>query len=216
MRVWAVGVLVWIAAGGAAYAQSASTSFDRGFGMAVAQSSFGSSTSQSYGGEFGFRIKPRLIGFLEIGQVNDTAPSSLGTSAQAIASFVGRTQNNVGYSASQPILFGVAGVRYTFPGQSQKLEPYVLGGAGIARVKRDVTFTVGGTDVTGSMGNYGVVLGSDLSGQETRPMVSLGGGVAWKAWQHLIIDFEYRYGYIWTGGQGTNLNRAGVGFGVWF
>lgn len=66
------------------------------------------------------------------------------------------------------------------------------------------------------MGQFGAVLGSDLSGTENKPMLTIGGGVAWLAWQRLVIDFQYRYGRVFTADQGTNVNRAGTGIGVRF
>src|SRR5262249_1419917 len=96
------------------------------------------------------------------------------------------------------------------------VEPYILGGFGLARVKKDASFTVGGTDVTGNLQQFGVVLGTDLTGSETKPMFSLGLGVAWPAWRQLVIDFGYRYGRVFTSGEGLNMNRAGVGVGVRF
>ena len=47
-------------------------------------------------------------------------------------------------------------------------------------------------------------------------MLTLGGGVAWPLWQRVVVDFQYRYGRIFTEDQGTNVNRAGVGLGVRF
>ena len=59
------------------------------------------------------------------------------------------------------------------------VQPYVLGGVGFARVTKKVVFAVGGTDVTSTLTQFGVVLGSDLSGEFTKPMLTVGGGVAW-------------------------------------
>jgi opacity protein-like surface antigen len=114
----------------------------------------------------------------------------------------------------QPATFGLGGIRYAFP--SGRIEPYVLGGVGVAKVRRDVTFTVGGTDVTSSLAPLGVTLGSDLSGSETKMMLSFGGGVAWPAWKQLVLDLQFRYGRILTEDQGTNVARAGIGGGVRF
>jgi opacity protein-like surface antigen len=83
-------------------------------------------------------------------------------------------------------------------------------------VKKDVSFTVNGADVTSTLPQLGVVLGTDLSGSETKPMLSLGVGVVWPVWQKLIVDFQYRYGRVFTSDQGLNLSRAGIGIGVRF
>ena len=106
--------------------------------------------------------------------------------------------------------------RFGFPLAAGRIEPYLAGGVGAARVKRDVSFTVAGNDVTSTIGQLGVTLGTDLSGSETKPMLTLGGGIAWLAWQHLLVDFQYRYGRVFTSGQSMNVSRAGLGLGVRF
>jgi hypothetical protein len=70
--------------------------------------------------------------------------------------------------------------------------------------------------VTANLAPYGVVLGADLSGSYTKPMATVGLGVMWPAWQRLVLDFQYRYGRIFADGQGINVSRAGLGFGVRF
>jgi opacity protein-like surface antigen len=182
----------------------------------IAQAAFGNVTSESYGGEVGFTITPRLQVFVEAGQVRNAAPSDAGASAQVIAAWVSRTQSNVTSSVREPVTFGLGGLRFRFPLSTGKFEPYLAGGGGIARVTKDATFTVAGTDVTNSLNQFGVVLGSDLAGSETKPMLTVGGGVVWLAGQHLVVDFQYRYGRVFTSVQGLNVNRVGVGFGVRF
>jgi hypothetical protein len=39
--------------------------------------------------------------------------------------------------------------------------------------------------------------------------------VAWPVWEKLVVDFQYRYGRVFTS-EGLNMNRAGVGIGVRF
>jgi len=203
---------------GVAYAQAAAQApaqASKGYVEGVAQSTFGNVTSQSYGVELGFTIAPRLQVFGEVAHVNDTAPSSLATSAQLIAGALSQTQGNVGFHAEQPATFGVGGIRFLFP-TSSKVEPYVLVGAGVATVKKDVTYTISGNDVTGNLAQYGIVLGTDLSGSETKMMLDFGGGVVWPVWQKLIFDFQYRLGRVFTSDEGLNISRAGIGVGVRF
>jgi opacity protein-like surface antigen len=206
--------VLWLAT--PASAQSAAAGPSRGYVEAVAQSAFGNVTSQSFGVEGGVTVAERLSVFVEGGQMRDTSPSSVGASAQLVAGFLSQTQNGVAFSVRQPVTFGVGGIRYTPATSSPTLAPYVLGGVGIARVRKDVAFSVGGTDVTGNVQQLGVVLGSDLSGSEIKPMLSVGAGVAWAAWRQLVVDFQYRYGRVLTSDQGLNTNRAGIGVGVRF
>ncbi len=212
MRSVAAAVVGAFLFGGVARAQSPAPS--QGYVEAVAQSAFGNVTSQSFGVEAGVTVLPQLQVFGEFGRARDTAPDTLGAGAQLIANYLSRTQGSVAFGVKQPATFGIGGVRYVFP--SGRIEPYVLGGVGVARVRRDVTFTVGGTDVTSNLAPLGITLGSDLSGSETKMMLSFGGGVAWPAWKQLVLDLQFRYGRILTEDQGTNLARAGIGVGIRF
>jgi opacity protein-like surface antigen len=214
MRSFLMLVIGTLPLGGVAYAQPAGPAPSKGYTEVVAQSAFGNVTSQSFGGEIGVTVLSRLQVFVDAGRVRDASPSDLGTSAQTIAAFLSQTQGNAAYRVKEPVTFGLAGVRYGIP--TGKVEPYLLGGGGVARVRKDVTFTLAGNDVTSSLQQYGVVLGGDLSGSETRPMLTVGGGVAWAASQHLIVDFQYRYGRVFASDRGLNVNRAGIGIGVRF
>ncbi len=187
----------------------------RGYAEGVAQSAFGNVTSQSYGAEIGVTVASGLQVFVEGGQTRDVATTALSSAAQVIANALGQTQPGVTYGVKQPVTFGAAGLKYLFQIDSQ-LQPYVMAGGGIAKVKQDVTFAVNGSDVTSTLPQLGVVLGSDLSGSATKPMLTLGGGVMWPLWQHVVLDFQYRYGRIFADEQGINVNRAGVGVGVRF
>jgi opacity protein-like surface antigen len=216
MRLFVMLMAGTLALSSVAQAQSATPSApSTGYVEGVAQSAFGNVTSQSFGLELGFTVTTGVQVFVDAGYVRDAAPSDLGTSAQVIAGFLSQTQNNVTFRGKEPVTFGLAGVRYLIA-SSSKIEPYVLAGGGVAQVKKDVSFTVGGNDVTSSLQQFGVVLGTDLSGTETRPMLTVGVGVVWPVWQNLIVDFQYRYGRVFTSDSGLNVSRAGVGIGVRF
>jgi opacity protein-like surface antigen len=200
---------------------------DTGYVEGVAQSAFSDVTSQSYGAELGFTILPGLQVFAEGGHIGSVATPDLGVNAQTIAGALGdalklsKDLRTVGYSVKEPATFGVIGFKYLIPisgsGQSVgKAHPYVMGGVGIAKVQKNVAFTIGGTDVTSTLQQYGVQLGSDLSGSVTKPMLSLGGGVTWPVWRQLVLDFQYRYGRIFADDQAIVAQRAGVGLGIRF
>jgi opacity protein-like surface antigen len=191
----------------------------RWYAEGVAESAFGNVTSQSYGGEIGMSIGYGLQVFIEGGETRDVATPALGTAAALIAGFLTNPQpgvtNEVTFQAKQPVTFGAAGLKYFIPLNSPVL-PYIMLGGGVARVKQDVSFAINGTDVTATLPQYGVTLGSDLSGSTTDGLLTAGAGVMWPLWQHFLIDFQYRYGRIFAPGQGINVNRAGVGVGVRF
>ena len=198
-----------------AHAQTPPPEASRFYVEAVAQSAVSHVVSQSYGAEAGVRLFRSVQLFVDVGRVRDAATAQFGSSALLIAGFLSRNQSNVTFQAKQPIAFGVGGLRYPWTAYGP-VEPYVLAGAGVARVKKDLTFALSGTEVSGNLERYGVVLGSDLSGTETDAMFTLGGGVTWAAWRQMVIDFQYRYGHVFAADESISVNRAGLGLGVRF
>jgi opacity protein-like surface antigen len=178
-------------------------------------SAFGNVTSQAFGFEGGTSLTPSIGIFVEGGKVVDAAPASLGQSAQLIASYLSTTQANVGYSVAEPVLFFDAGARYTIH-TSGKLAPYALAGLGLGQVKPDVEFTIGGTNVNSTLSQYGVALGSDLSGSTTKIMVVVGAGVRYPLGDLFYADAEFRYNRVFISGGDIPFSRLGLGFGVRF
>jgi opacity protein-like surface antigen len=205
--------------GGAAQAQTitASTPPQGGrYVQFVAHSAFGDAPSQSYGAELGINVWRHVQVFAVGGRTSNVAPLALGDHAQLIAGYLQRTQNGaISFMAEEPVAYGAAGLRYVIPTRS-RAEPYVMGGAGVANVSRNVHFLVAGADVTSNMASYGVTLGSDLSGSATNPILHFGGGVTWPLWKPLRLDFQYRFGRIFAGDRRINTQLAGAGLGVWF
>lgn len=210
LRISTVTAAAWLAAAGAAHAQSAPPA-SKGYVELVAQSAFGNVTSQSFGGEVGFALRPNVQVFVEGGRIRDAAPSVLGNRAQTIAGGIAAVAGSADFRVRQPVTFGQAGLKYVLAASGTKAEPYLLAGGGIANVKRDVTFTTPAGDAA-----QFVTLGSDLSGSETKGMISLGAGVAIPVWRTLGIDLQYRYGRVFTSNEGLNVSRAGIGVGVRF
>jgi len=216
MRSFVALAIGMLTLSGVAHAQTPAADADHGYVEGVAQSAFGNVTSQSFGAEFGITVMPNVQVFAEFGKTRDVATASIGTAAQVIAGALSQTQSNVGFHVKQPVTFAVAGVKYTLP-TTGAIHPYVLGGAGLATVTQDVAFTVGGSDVTSVLATqYGVQLGTDLSGSFTKPMIVVGGGAMWPAWQRLVVDVQFRFGRILAEDGGINVVRAGIGLGVRF
>jgi opacity protein-like surface antigen len=215
MRGSIAAVLVWMALTGAAHAQSAASAAsggpDTGYAEFFAQSSFGNVTSQSYGGELGFTVKPALQIFVEFGWVRNTASDLLSANAQKIASGITAAAGNASYQVKQPVTFGVGGVKYRVTLENSRVAPYVLAGGGVGAVKRDVTFSTTAGDV-----NQYATIGSDLSGTETKAMISIGGGVDVAMGRTILLDVQYRYGRVFTSDEGLNINRVGAGLGFRF
>jgi opacity protein-like surface antigen len=208
MRSFAILIVGTFAFSGVASAQTPAA----GYAEVIAQSAFGNVTSQSYGAEVGVNLNANLQVFGEFGRVTNAATSDLGVGAQQIVAALG---SSFTVTAKEPITFGVAGVRYVMP-SSSPLKPYVLAGGGIAKVKKDVVFANGGTDVTSTITQFGVVLGTDLSGSETKPMLSLGAGAVWPIGEHFMVDLQYRFGRVFASDVGITVHRAGIGVGIRF
>lgn len=198
----------------AANAQPRAAIADRGYVEAVAESAFGNVTSQSFGGEVGVTVRPDLQVFGSFGKIRDVATTEIGTSAQTIALALAQLQTGaVSYSVKEPVTFFVGGVRYRIPTTSM-LKPYILGGVGVAMVTKDVKFLIGGSDASSTLSQF-VTLGTDVAGDESKLMFTLGAGVVWPAWRQMIVDFHYQYGRISTD-TAITVNRAGIGIGVRF
>jgi opacity protein-like surface antigen len=193
-----------------------SPAVEKGYVEGVAQSAFGNVTTQSYGVELGATVRHDLQVFAEFGRIKNVADTTFTGGAGAIANALAQLQPAaVGFSARRPVIFFAGGVKYR-PPTTLKVQPYVLGGFGFATVKNDVAFTLAGSETSASALAQYVTFGSDLSGQSTKPLLTLGAGVTWPIWQALLLDFQYRFGRIFTDEQATTTNRAGIGFGVRF
>ena len=199
----------------------------RGYIEAVAQSAFGNVTSQSYGVEGGADVWRDLQVWIEVGRTKNAATPLFSSDAQKIAGQLATVQTAaVTYSAREPVTFVAGGLRCPIKIEGSTIEPYVMGGFGMGKVTKNVTYQLGGADATVSTLAPYVTLGTDLSGAFTKPMIVLGGGVVWPVWRQVIVDFQYRFGRVSAEDPGTppppnpptaiNINRAGIGLGVRF
>jgi opacity protein-like surface antigen len=203
-----------VASAAGAQTPATATPPDRGYVEAVAESAFGNVTSQSFGAEVGVTVRPDLQVFGSFGNIRDVATSELGAAALTIAGALSQLQPaSVGFSVKEPVTFFVGGVRYRIATAS-KLKPYISGGVGLASVKKDVTFTLGGADAAGTLSQF-VTLGSDVSGDESKLMFTLGGGVVYPVWHQMIVDLHYHFGHISTE-TAITVSRAGLGLGITF
>ena len=205
----AFGILVAAASAGAQ-----TPTGDRGYVEGIAESAFGNVTSQSFGAEIGVTVRPDLQVFGSFGHVRDVATTEISSAAATIAGALAQLQPGaVSYSVKEPVTFVVGGVRYRIATAS-KLKPYLSGGIGVATVKKNVTFLLGGTDATSTLPQL-VTLGSDIGGDESKLMFTLGAGVVYPVWQQVIVDLQYQYGRVSTD-TAITINRAGVGLGLRF
>jgi len=221
MRLLVSAACVWMGMAGVAFAQAAPSlrpaagDEPQSYVGGAVQASFGNVTSQSYGAEGGLPITSKFDIFGELGHVLDAAPASAGQAAQLIANQIALTQTGVGYGMHESITFFDAGVRYRF-NLGGKVTPYVLGGAGLGQVKPDAQFTINGTNVNDRLDQFGVVLGSDLTGTTTKFMMAVGAGAIYPLGSSLYVDAEYRYNRVFISGGDVPFTRLGVGVGFRF
>src|SRR3954454_5155126 len=187
---------------------------DRGYVQVVADSAFGNVTSQSLGAEVGVTVRPDLQVYGAFGNVRDAATPELGASAQTIDGALSQLQpGTVTYSVKEPVTFFVGGVRYRIA-TSSKIKPYVAAGAGVGMVKKDVKFLINGADVTNALSQF-VTLGSDVTGDESALMFTLGGGVVYPVWHQVFIDLHYHFAHI-SSDPSITVHRVGLGLGITF
>lgn len=214
MRLCAFLILGMLAFGGLAEAQSGAPAVDRGYVEGVAQSAFGNITSQSYGIEGGYPVTEQITVFAEFGRVADVTTAGLSDAAALIAGALSSVQSGSSYSVAEPVSFLAAGAKYLTPPVG-RLQPYVLGGFGLATVKKDVVFNVDNVDVTSRLDDYGIVLGSDLSGSTSSAMFVLGAGATLPIRGRLFADLQFRFNRIFAD-EPISVGRVGLGLGVRF
>jgi opacity protein-like surface antigen len=151
--------------------------------------------------------------FFEFGRMLNTKTSEMEDAANHIATnFLGTGGRVVTFETRQPINYFDAGARYKFP-TSWRVQPYAGIGIGGAKVSRNTTFAVAGTDITDQLAAMGVLLGGDLSGSEGAALFMLTGGGEFPLRGRTFADFSYRYGRVFLSGGGINTNRFQFGIG---
>lgn len=172
-------------------------------------------TGAAAGAEAGVRAWHNLDVSLEAGWFQNGVTSRPLDAAATLATFLQSTQaKSASSTVKVPIAYGTLNGRWVFE-SARMFRPYGLLGVGGARVSRNPTFTLGGSDITGALNQYGVALGADLTGHSSHAAVTVGVGVLipYRRWYG---DVGYRMTSVMTTGQSTNVNRLNIGFGARF
>jgi len=175
--------------------------------------------------EGGVRVLPHVMVFGDAGQFHN-----LQTDLQPTISTTTSLAANQGLalsgSGTLPAWYGLGGVRVEMP-VSRLFLPYVLGGAGAARLNPTPQFNYGaGAMPDGSIPSVGqnVTAAIAATGLYTPPatstafMFTAGGGVAMQVLSRWIVDVGYRYSRIAADSTlsasplGTNGMTFGVGY----
>ena len=161
--------------------------------------------------EAGIRVLPKLDVSLELGWFQNATTRRRTGLAETLAGALGDTAVS---SVKVPTTYGMVNARYVLESQ-RAYRPYAVFGIGGARIAPKSTFTLGGTDISGQLAQYGVTLGLDLSGHRSHPAFTGGVGVLvpYGKWYG---DAGVRVTNIRTEGQATNVVRLNIGVGARF
>ena len=165
--------------------------------------------------EAGVRVYRGIDVIAEAGWAQDVVTRRQSDLTAKVATYLQNTQGKpASSSVVAPAKFGMVGVRYVID-FSNSFHTYLIGEVGGASVEYQPTFTLDGSDVTGTLPTYGVTLGSDL--KSTQSKVAYGGGLGvWYTRGQWFVDGGVRLLSIQTDSQATNVMRAQIGFGVRF
>ncbi|HEY6358746.1 MAG TPA: hypothetical protein VIX35_10910 [Vicinamibacterales bacterium] len=167
-----------------------------------------------FGGELGLRVTSRIDLFAEGVWLQDVATRRRLGLASEVASTLQTSQGSVASGTIDvPTVSADAGVRFTLTGG--RVRPYVVVGAGMARMTLKPSFVLGGSNVTASLPTYGVTLGSDLSGESTAPAFTGGLGLR-MAQGRWYLDGGLRATRIQAADEGITAVRATATFGLIF
>lgn len=168
------------------------------------------------GVEFGVRLRENLFMAVEGGRFTDIVTKSRLDEVAFYAAFVQRTRGVTATGdITGPTLFGLANLKFTYEKGWEGLRPYVMAGAGIARVEFKPEFTVDGQGgVVGGISTYGITLGKDLLGTTNR--FAWGGGAGVTSGDKWFLDLGIRVTRIHTTDHPTTVFRAHGGLGVRF
>lgn len=216
-RLVMVCSLITAGLSGQAFAQSSATDSPFAAQFTVGPT-FGHTFDVSFGVELDYRLGTEWEVFLEAGRMRNVATQAIEDAAQTIVNAIGGSA-----SVGQKATYVDLGVKYLLVPMGG-YQPYVGVGVGGAQLKRDVKFTVGGTELTEEqlLTRHGVQLGNDLAGNSTRPIFVALAGISRDFGGNAFVDLSYRYGAIFAkkdfieNDSITNTNRIQVGVGIRF
>jgi len=168
-----------------------------------------------FGGEVGFTVTDSLDVIGEGLWFQDVVTRRRIDNAATVAAYLQTSQGKTATgSVKAPASYGGVGARFMLM-KTGMYRPYVAFSVGGAHIAYQPEFTLGGTDITASLPQYGVALGSDITGEVTKVAMSGGGGVKIDI-GHVYVDAGVRVTSIRTPDQPTNVLRVGGTVGYKF
>lgn len=170
-------------------------------------------------GEAGVRLAPHLLLFGNVGRFHNLQPSEVQPAVDdAVAALASIDPVTLQGESRVPAWYSTGGLRFDLPVHS-RVTPYILGGAGVARVTPTAKFSLTG----GVLPDSTSIAGDDITSQVislgyfTQPsptnafLSTFGGGVAIPLARHVIVDAGYRFSHVATD---TPVNAQGATFGL--
>jgi opacity protein-like surface antigen len=179
-----------------------------------AGASFGHKSGGVFGAEIGVPYKNFRF-FAEGGRLTNTVTSDMENAAAVITTALSTPGATATATVKQPVSFFAAGIRMAMP-TGGRFEPFALVGIGGAKVSKDVSFSIAGSDVTSQLLSRGVQLGQDLAGSENRTLIEAGLGARMSISGRLYAELSYRYAHIFLIEPGMNTNRIQFAIGAGF
>ena len=162
----------------------------------------GHKSDKFFGGEAGLRVMDNLDVFIEASHMGNVGTTDLDDRATIIANYLGGTASTAFVSNH-----GAIGARYNFHlSATPMIHPYVLAGLGLAQVRTEVEFAVGGT--VSDPAQRGVQLGGDLSGTHNKTIALFGFGARVPFKTRFFGDIGYRYGQILAKTENFETDKA--------
>jgi opacity protein-like surface antigen len=201
MRALIMAAATVVLAASPSFAQSERGYVNGGGGFTVGPDT----TSGDVLGEVGVRVAHNLFVFADVGQFHNLQPSLV----QGAVDFADETLASSGATVvgtgRVPAWYSLGGLRYAIP-TNTSISPYVLGGAGFARLSPNAQFTYSsgtlpgatpapGDDVTAQV----TTLGDFVQPAATNAFTFMfGGGVQVPVAPHVSVDVGYRVSRIAT------------------
>jgi hypothetical protein len=181
--------LLTTATGAAAQGASSPTAFVGGLGGVT----FGTATSSAIAGQVGVRISRDLFVIGEIGRMWDVTPSEVSDEIETGIDFLEQQGIPVNLEFRVPAFYGFGGIRWAQSGR--RVNPFVEGGVGFARLTGEVSGTIGGVNVDDFLEEFDSELG-DFSSNEV--LIAFGGGANIRLTPSVSLDAGYRFTHIFV------------------
>jgi len=198
---------------------------ERGFAIGFGGATTTVVTSPFYGAAAGANITRHVQIVGEVGRMEDVFATFTRDDLQILRQGMADEGVSLATGFNMPIAYTTGAVRVLIP-TGTKARPFVSMGGGMAWLRPEPTFKVQGIDITDTLLTEPVF--AKAFEKQTRPMATLGAGIAVDVVKHFTVQFGYRYSRVFVdknylqdtesphAHNGINLHRGYVGMGFAF